>query len=103
QFLTTSMLPKLAKLYDQGRVLFFMATNHQGEFDEAIKRPGRFGLLIHMGVPTWSEKLRRLDAFWVDEKPPDKKEFEEKQEEVRKKLDGSKGGGGWIKDDDENL
>jgi hypothetical protein len=58
QFLTTSMLPKLATLHDAGRVLFFMATNHQRQFDDAIKRPGRFDLLICMGPPQWVEKLK---------------------------------------------
>jgi hypothetical protein len=58
QFLTTSMLPKLAALHSQARVLFFMATNHQVQFDDAIKRPGRFDLLICMGPPPWLEKIR---------------------------------------------
>jgi SpoVK/Ycf46/Vps4 family AAA+-type ATPase len=67
QFLTTSMLPKLAKLHKKARVLFFMATNHQREFDPAIKRPGRFDLLVRMGPPTWEEKLRGLRK-WLREK-----------------------------------
>ena len=63
EFLTTSMLPKLAKLHDKRRVVFFMATNHQSYFDEAIKRPGRFDLLVFMGVPSWAAKLNRLSVF----------------------------------------
>ena len=62
QFLTTSMLPKLAKLHDEARVLFFMATNHQRQFDDAIKRPGRFDLLICMGPPPWVEKIK-VESF----------------------------------------
>lgn len=65
EFLTTSMLPKLAELHDQGRVLFFMATNHQSGFDEAIKRPGRFDLLLHVAPPSWEQKLNNLGALWV--------------------------------------
>jgi SpoVK/Ycf46/Vps4 family AAA+-type ATPase len=63
EFLTTSMLPKLATLHDRARVVFFMATNHQRYFDSAIKRPGRFDLHIFMGVPSWKEKRARLAAF----------------------------------------
>jgi hypothetical protein len=64
QFLTTSMLPKLSRLHDQSRVLFFMATNHLKNFDDAIKRPGRFDLLIHVRPPSWAVKLEHLERFW---------------------------------------
>jgi hypothetical protein len=60
QFLTTTMLPKLTRLYDQARVIFFMATNYQDRFDPAIKRPGRFDLLLCMGPPTLKDKTERL-------------------------------------------
>jgi SpoVK/Ycf46/Vps4 family AAA+-type ATPase len=60
QFLTTSMLPKLAGLHDEGRSAFFVATNHRKTFDEAITRPGRFDLLLFVGPPSWPEKLRNL-------------------------------------------
>jgi hypothetical protein len=56
RFLTTSMLPKLLKLHKSGRSIFFMATNHQREFDPAIKRAGRFDLLIRLGPPSVAEK-----------------------------------------------
>jgi SpoVK/Ycf46/Vps4 family AAA+-type ATPase len=36
QFLTTSMLPNLADLRGNGKVLFFVATNYRQTFDEAI-------------------------------------------------------------------
>jgi DNA polymerase III delta prime subunit len=60
QFLTTSMLPKLSKLYDQDRLVFFMATNHLRNFDEAITRPRRFDLLICLGPPRWNTKLKEI-------------------------------------------
>jgi len=66
QFLTTTMLPKLTELHDKRRVVFFMATNYQGNFDPAIKRAGRFDLLLCMGPPTLSEKLNRLAEFVSD-------------------------------------
>jgi SpoVK/Ycf46/Vps4 family AAA+-type ATPase len=37
-----------------------MATNHQKDFDPAIKRAGRFDLKIRMGPPSYKEKLRAL-------------------------------------------
>jgi hypothetical protein len=70
QLLTTSMLPKLSMLHDEKRVLFFMATNHQRSFDEAIKRPGRFDLLIHMTPPSWEKKTEpeNIKLAWPKEK-----------------------------------
>jgi SpoVK/Ycf46/Vps4 family AAA+-type ATPase len=72
QFLTTSMLPKLAGLHDEGRSLFFVATNHRTGFDEAITRPGRFDLLLLIAPPSWSEKLNNLQAI-VGDSPRGKK------------------------------
>jgi hypothetical protein len=80
QFLTTSMLPKLSKLHDDARVLFFMATNHQRDFDDAIKRPGRFDLLVHMRPPTWADKIALLEKFWPGGKT------EEEVAAVRRRL-----------------
>ncbi len=70
KFLTTSMLPKLLQLRKRGRTIFFMATNHQKDFDPAIKRSGRFDLKIRMGPPSYKEKLRALassdpkNSYW---------------------------------------
>lgn len=63
ELLTTSMLPKLSRLHGDRRVLFFMATNHLKNFDTAIKRPGRFDLLICMAPPKWDEKVKNLRSF----------------------------------------
>jgi SpoVK/Ycf46/Vps4 family AAA+-type ATPase len=60
QLLTTSMLPKLANLWNRGRVVFLMATNHRQQLDAAITRPGRFDLLICVGPPPWANKLDGL-------------------------------------------
>src|ERR1035437_6908443 len=79
QFLTTYMLPKLTALHDHGRLLFFMATNFQERFDAAIKRTGRFDLLLCMGPPTLTAKLGSLNRFVDDseDKPKtDKENFE---------------------------
>lgn len=79
QFLTTSMLPKLAKLHDRKRTIFFMATNHQKNFDDAIKRPGRFDLLICMGPPRWQEKINGLKVLLP-------KEIEKQAPEIARRL-----------------
>jgi hypothetical protein len=56
QLLTTSMLPKLASLWDRKRVIFLMATNHKQQLDPAITRPNRFDLLLCVGPPSWRNK-----------------------------------------------
>ncbi|MGJ5816774.1 ATP-binding protein [Paludibaculum fermentans] len=63
KFLTTYMLPKLAKLHDRGRIVFLMATNFQANFDDAIKRAGRFDLLLCMGPPTLKDKCNSIHRF----------------------------------------
>lgn len=68
KFLTTFMLPKLAALHDQGRIIFFMATNFENQFDPAIKRPGRFDLLLCMGPPRLQAKLDAFQKFTEDKK-----------------------------------
>ncbi len=97
EFLTTSMLPKIAKLHDERRILFFMATNHLKNFDEAIKRPGRFDLLIFMGPPSWAEKLSSLDQFWPkSDSNGDKTKFDEDKGKVKAAL------GSWIGEADKD-
>lgn len=60
QFLTTSMLPHLAKLTNKRKVLYFFATNHKQTFDAAITRAGRFDMLLYVGPPSWNEKIDSL-------------------------------------------
>lgn len=64
KFLTTYMLPKLAKLHDRGRIVFLMATNFQASFDDAIKRAGRFDYLLCMGPPTLPAKCKSIHSFF---------------------------------------
>jgi hypothetical protein len=70
RFLTTYMLPKLASLHDRGRILFLMATNFQDVFDDAIKRAGRFDLLLCMGPPTLRAKCDSIHAFFGSDAEP---------------------------------
>lgn len=60
RFLTTSMLPKLAKLWEQRRVLFFVATNDIEAADPAIKRSQRFDAAMFVPPPSFEKKKERL-------------------------------------------
>ena len=51
RFLTTSMLPKLAELWEDRNILYFVATNHINYFDSAIIRSHRFDALILVTPP----------------------------------------------------
>jgi hypothetical protein len=60
RFITTSMLPKLAAINAERRVIFLLATNYVSNFDIAFSRDGRFDLMFQVMPPTVDEKLR----FW---------------------------------------
>jgi hypothetical protein len=62
RFLTTSMLPKLAKLWEQRRVLFFLNTNWIDRADPAIKRSQRFDAAIFVLPPAFDRKKRMLQG-----------------------------------------
>jgi SpoVK/Ycf46/Vps4 family AAA+-type ATPase len=59
RFLTTSMLPKLAEISRRRRIVFIVATNYIDHFDVAIRRPGRFDMLLQVMPPTAYEKVSR--------------------------------------------
>jgi hypothetical protein len=62
RFLTTSMLPKIAKLWKQRRLIFFVATNHVSRADPAITRTSRFDARIFVappGLPVKRAELRK--------------------------------------------
>jgi shikimate kinase len=60
RFLTTSMLPKLAELWEQRKVIYFVATNYIKDFDRAITRSRRFDALILVGPTAYDAKVNRL-------------------------------------------
>ncbi len=60
RFLTTSMLPKLAELWEQRRIIYFVATNHIKYFDRAITRSQRFDALILVSPPSYETKMTGL-------------------------------------------
>jgi hypothetical protein len=59
RFLTTAMLPKLAALRERRRIVYILATNHVEHFDAAIRRPGRFDMIIPVMPPTVAAKTDR--------------------------------------------
>jgi len=60
RFLTTSMLPKLAELWEARNILYFVATNHINYFDSAIIRSHRFDALILVSPPSFDAKTEEL-------------------------------------------
>jgi hypothetical protein len=60
RFLTTSMLPKLAELWEARNILYFVATNHINYFDSAIIRSHRFDALILVTPPSFEAKIEEL-------------------------------------------
>lgn len=63
RFLTTSMLPKLAELWKQRKVIYFIATNHISFFDPAVTRAQRFDALINVAPPALESKLAELERL----------------------------------------
>jgi hypothetical protein len=59
RFLTTAMLPKLTALSDRRRIVYLLATNHVERFDPAIRRRGRFDMIVPVMPPTYWEKIRK--------------------------------------------
>jgi hypothetical protein len=73
QLLTTSMLPKLANLWERKRVIFLMATNHKQQLDPAITRPNRFDLLLCVAPPPWRSKCSAVNLETILSIPDSKK------------------------------
>lgn len=60
RFLTTSMLPKLGKLWKRRKVIYFIATNDIRFFDPAVTRAERFDLVIQVPPPSFNRKVSRV-------------------------------------------
>jgi DNA polymerase III delta prime subunit len=65
RFLTTTMLPKLAKLWAQRRVLFFASTNWITKADPAIRRSQRFDAVLFVAPPSIERKRAALKPLLV--------------------------------------
>lgn len=92
RFLTTSMLPKLAQLWEQRRILFFVATNDIRQADKAIRRSQRFDALVFVAPPSLSSKLQLLEER-LGELPDTVNE--ERVEAALTQSKRGRGGGPW--------
>jgi SpoVK/Ycf46/Vps4 family AAA+-type ATPase len=86
RFLTTSMLPKLAQLWDDRKILYFVATNHINYFDSAIIRSHRFDALILVSPPSFEAKIAELRRLLSEKHALPKRHFETKQQEIQQCL-----------------
>lgn len=60
RFFTTTMLPRLARLWKLGRVMFFVNTNSISDVDPAVRRSQRFDAAIFVLPPSFGRKLSML-------------------------------------------
>jgi hypothetical protein len=86
RFLTTSMLPKLAELWERRKILYFVATNHINYFDSAIIRSHRFDALILVSPPSFNAKKNRLAELLPTGTPTLEASTEQKVRETFEKL-----------------
>lgn len=63
RFLTTSMLPRLAELWHEKRIIYFVATNHINYFDSAVTRGQRFDSVILVSPPAFKRKVKELRSL----------------------------------------
>jgi predicted ATPase len=86
RFLTTSMLPKLAELWEDRKILYFVATNHINYFDSAIIRSHRFDALILVSPPSFDAKIEQLQSLLSKRYGLDGLTFETKEDEIQGAL-----------------
>jgi len=66
QFMTPSMLTKLADLRDKKRCIFIIATNYAARIDAAIKRPGRIDVQLLLLPPDSTKRKEIINSCLVD-------------------------------------
>ncbi len=86
RFLTTSMLPKLAELWQARKILYFVATNHINYFDSAIIRSQRFDALTLVSPPSFESKISCLATLLSDAHGLPGIEFQTKKNQIQKEL-----------------
>lgn len=91
RFFTTTMLPRLSKLWSAGKVLFFANTNNIVSVDPAIKRSGRFDAAIFVMPPG-----RRSKEDWL--RAEDIEVEDSVWQAAESELDGGAGDGGVAVD-----
>jgi hypothetical protein len=69
RFITTAMLPKLAAINKERKIVFLLATNYVSGFDAAFSRGGRFDMLVPVMQPSLDAKLNADPTIfpnWAD-------------------------------------
>lgn len=85
RFLTTSMLPKLALLWEARKIMYFVATNHINYFDSAIIRSRRFDALMLVSPPSFESKIHRLTGLLADHGLPGRN-FQIREQQIQDQL-----------------
>jgi hypothetical protein len=86
RFLTTSMLPKLAELWEARKILYFVATNHINYFDSAIIRSQRFDALTLVSPPSYQSKIQGLTKLLSDVHGIPSIGFQTEEKQIQKEL-----------------
>jgi hypothetical protein len=86
RFLTTSMLPKLAELWEARKILYFVATNHINYFDSAIVRSNRFDALILVSPPSFEAKVEKLNKLVTDTHGLEEPQWQVTKQDVQDKI-----------------
>lgn len=89
RFLTNSMLPKLAELWTQRRLIYFVATNHISYFDHALTRTQRFDALLFVPPPSFTAKTKRLVEIIHELVPKVRVKITITRDQVEKALSGT--------------
>lgn len=87
RFLTTSMLPKLAQLWEARKILYFVATNHINYFDSAIVRSHRFDALVLVSPTGFDAKVEELQRLLSQTYHLPGMGFDTDEAEVQKELE----------------
>lgn len=66
RFFTTTMLPRLARLWKAGKIVFFLNTNTIQRVDAAIRRSQRFDAAVFVMPPDLEAKRKMLPEAWQD-------------------------------------
>jgi hypothetical protein len=64
RFITTAMLPKLAAINKERKIVFLLATNYLSGFDAAFRRGGRFDMQLQVMQPSLAAKLNADPAVF---------------------------------------
>jgi SpoVK/Ycf46/Vps4 family AAA+-type ATPase len=67
RLLTSNMLTLLQELKRRGRGIYIVATNYFSEFDEAVRQPSRFDMILKVLPPNVDEKFREFIRLLTNE------------------------------------